>query len=294
MPTVEANGIEIFYERFGDTADPALLMVCGLGMQSVGFEDELVERFAARGLQVIRYDNRDVGLSSWFDGAVDDVDSAVMTAFLGGEVEAPYTLSDMAADGISLLDSLGIGSAHVIGASMGGMIVQTMAIEHPDRVRSMTSVMSTTGEAEYGTPDPDCLSALVSIMAPAETRGDRVAAGVELQTLIGTPSAWDPRRLQGKVELLVDRAYNPPGVARQLLAILASGHRGEDLPRVTAPTMVLHGDADRLVDLSGGRRTAELVPGAQLRVMEGMGHDLPPAYWDRAVQAVDDIVGVTA
>jgi pimeloyl-ACP methyl ester carboxylesterase len=294
MPTVEANGIEIFYERFGDTADPALLMVCGLGMQSVGFEDELVERFAARGLQVIRYDNRDVGLSSWFDGAVDDVDSAVMTAFLGGEVEAPYTLSDMAADGISLLDSLGIGSAHVIGASMGGMIVQTMAIEHPDRVRSMTSVMSTTGEAEYGTPDPDCLSALVSIMAPAETRGDRVAAGVELQTLIGTPSAWDPRRLQGKVELLVDRAYNPPGVARQLLAILASGHRGEDLPCVTAPTMVLHGDADRLVDLSGGRRTAELVPGAQLRVMEGMGHDLPPAYWDRAVQAVDDIVGVTA
>jgi pimeloyl-ACP methyl ester carboxylesterase len=294
MPTVEANGIEIFYERFGDPTDPALLMVCGLGMQSVGFEDELVERFAARGLQVIRYDNRDVGLSSWFDGAVDDVDAAIMTALVGGEVDAPYTLSDMAADGISLLDALGIGSAHVIGASMGGMIVQTMAIEHPERVRSMTSVMSTTGESEYGTPDPECLSALASVMAPAETREERVAAGVELQELIGTPSAWDPRRLRGRVELLVDRAYNPAGVARQLLAILASGHRGDDLPRVTAATMVLHGDADRLVDLSGGRRTAELVPGAELRVMEGMGHDLPPAYWDRAVQAVDDIVGTTA
>jgi pimeloyl-ACP methyl ester carboxylesterase len=294
MPTVEANGIEIFYERFGDPTDPALLMVCGLGMQSVGFEDELVETFAARGLQVIRYDNRDVGLSSWFDGAVDDVDAAIMTALVGGEVDAPYTLSDMAADGISLLDALGIGSAHVIGASMGGMIVQTMAIEHPERVRSMTSVMSTTGESEYGTPDPECLSALASVMAPAETREERVAAGVELQELIGTPSAWDPRRLRGRVELLVDRAYNPAGVARQLLAILASGHRGDDLPRVTAATMVLHGDADRLVDLSGGRRTAELVPGAELRVMEGMGHDLPPAYWDRAVQAVDDIVGTTA
>jgi pimeloyl-ACP methyl ester carboxylesterase len=294
MPTVEANGIEIFYERFGDPTDPSLLMVCGLGMQSVGFEDELVERFAARGLQVIRYDNRDVGLSSWFDGAVGDVDVAIMTALMGGEVEAPYTLSDMAADGISLLDALGIGSAHVIGASMGGMIVQTMAIEHPERVRSMTSVMSTTGEPEYGTPDPDCLAGLVSIMAPAETRQERVAAGVELQELIGTPSAWDPQRLRDRVELLVDRAYNPSGVARQLLAILASGDRGEHLPRVTAPTMVLHGDADRLVDLSGGRRTTELVPGAELRVMEGMGHDLPPAYWDRAVQAVDDIVGATA
>jgi pimeloyl-ACP methyl ester carboxylesterase len=292
MPTVGVNGIEVFYERFGDAGDPALLMVCGLGMQSVGFEDELVSQLVALGLQVIRYDNRDVGLSSWIDGAVDDIGAAVMTAFMGGEVDAPYTLSDMAADGIALLDVLDIGSAHILGASMGGMIVQTMAIEHPDRVRSMTSVMSTTGEPEYGTPDPECLSALVSIMAPAETRAERVESGVELQRIIGTVGGWDERRVQDRVELLVDRAYNPAGVARQLLAILASGHRGEQLPQVTVPTMVLHGDADRLVDLSGGRRTAELVPGAELRVMEGMGHDLPPGYWGRAVQAVADVVDV--
>jgi pimeloyl-ACP methyl ester carboxylesterase len=291
MPTVAANGIEIHYERFGRTTDPALLLVCGLGTQSVGFEDELVGMLVELDLQVIRYDNRDVGLSSWMEGSVDGFDAALATAFMCGEVDAPYTLADMAADGIALLDALGIRSAHIFGTSMGGMIVQTMAIEHPDRVRSMTSVMSTTGEPEYGTPDAQCLTALVSIMAPVESREERVAQGVELQRLIGTASAWDEDRVREKVELFVDRAYNPPGVARQLLAILASGHRADALPGVRTPTMVLHGDADPLVHLSGGRRTAELVPDAELRVMEGMGHDLPPGYWGRAVEAVAHIVG---
>lgn len=294
MPAARTNGIEIFYERFGDPGDPALLMVCGLGMQSVGYEDDLCTMFVEAGMQVIRYDNRDVGLSSWFDGAVDDVEGSIMKAFMGEPVESPYTLSDMAADGMALLEHLGIDTAHVMGSSMGGMVVQTMAIEHPDRVLSMTSVMSTTGEPEYGTPDPECLGGIMSIMAPAETREERVAAGVELQRIIGTPTEWDLGRVQTKVEMLVDRAYNPAGTARQMLAILASGHRGETLPKVEAPTMVLHGDADRLVHISGGRRTAELVPEAHMRVMEGMGHDIPPAYWERTVEAVVHIADVAS
>ena len=265
-------------------------MVCGLGMQSVGYEDELCEQLAGEGLRVIRYDNRDVGMSTWFEGSVDNIEVAVMTAFMGGDVDAPYTLSDMAADGIALLDVLDVETAHVMGSSMGGMIVQTMAIEHPHRVKSMTSVMSTTGEPEYGSPDPECLSGLVSIMAPAETREERVAAGVELQKLIGTPAAWDLDRIQARVELLVDRAYNPAGTSRQLLGVLASGHRADGLGELDAPTMVLHGDADRLVHISGGERTAELVAGAELRVMPGMGHDLPPAYWDRLSDAIVDVV----
>ena len=265
-------------------------MVCGLGMQSVGYEDELCEQLAGEGLRVIRYDNRDVGMSTWFEGSVDNIEVAVMTAFMGGDVDAPYTLSDMAADGIALLDVLDVETAHVMGSSMGGMIVQTMAIEHPQRVKSMTSVMSTTGEPEYGSPDPECLSGLVSIMAPAETREERVAAGVELQRLIGTQAEWDLDRIQAKVELLVDRAYNPAGTSRQLLGVLASGHRADALGAVDAPTMVLHGDADRLVHISGGERTAELVAGAELRVMPGMGHDMPPAYWDRLRGAIVDVV----
>jgi len=292
MPSVFANGIEIFYERFGAPGNPTLLLVSGLGAQSIGYDDELCEAIASLGLDVIRYDNRDVGLSTHFsDADAGDINTKLLQAMMGEAVEAPYTLSDMADDGMGLLTQLGIGSAHLVGASMGGMIVQTMAIEHPERVLTLTSVMSTTGEPEYGTPEPDCLAGLVSIMQPAETHEERVATGVALQKIIGTEAEFDLERVQAKVEHAISRNYDPDGTGRQLLAVLASGSRAEHLPGVGVPTMVLHGDADRLVTISGGHRTAELIPTAEFRQMDGMGHDLPPSYWDRAIGAVDDVIG---
>jgi pimeloyl-ACP methyl ester carboxylesterase len=194
----------------------------------------------------------------------------------------------MAADGIGLLDQLDIEAAHVLGASMGGMIAQTMAIEHPDRVLTLTSVYSTTGEPEVGTPDPEVLGSLLSIMVPREDRAGRIAGSVELARLIGTRDVFDEARATEQAAMLIDRAYDPDGVARQLLAILASGSRADSLSAVAAPTMVLHGDADPLVHVSGGHRTAELVPGAELRILSGMAHDMPPSYWDRIVGGLLD------
>ena len=225
MSTTQANGIEVFYETFGDPTDPTLLLVNGLGTQAIGQDQEYCEALAALGLHVIRYDNRDVGLSTHVDSDVGDVMESFATALGGGEVDAPYTLSDMAADGIGLLDSLDIGAAHILGSSMGGMIVQTMAIEHPGRVLSLTSVMSTTGEPEYGTPDPECLAGLATLMVPAGDRAQRIEAGVQLQKLIGTKGVWDEGWTRQRVAAAVDRAYDPDGVARQMTAILASGSR---------------------------------------------------------------------
>lgn len=291
MPTAQLKEIEIYYESFGDPSDETLLLVNGLGTQAIGYEVEFCEDLASSGLHVIRFDNRDVGLSTHLDSEVPDVMEAFGAVVAGGEVHAPYTLSDLAADAAGLLDRLEVGSAHVFGTSMGGMIVQTMAIEHPDRVASMVSVMSTTGELEYGMPDPDCLSGLATIMAPAETREQRIASGVALQGLIGTPGAWEREAVAARVAEQVDRSYDPQGTARQMMAILASGSRAEGLAALDVPTVVLHGDADRLVNISGGRRTAELVPAAEFRVMSGMGHDLPPSYWGRAREAVVELTG---
>lgn len=291
MPAAQVDEIEIYYETFGKPDDETLLLVNGLGTQAIGYEVEFCEDLAATGLHVVRFDNRDVGLSTHLDSEVPDIMEAFAAVVAGGEIHAPYTLSDLAADAAGLLEGLGVDSAHVLGTSMGGMIVQTMAIEHPNRVTSMVSVMSTTGELEYGMPDPDCLSSLATIMAPAETREERIASGIALQGLIGTPGAWEPDAVAERVSDQVDRSYDPQGTARQMMAILASGSRAEGLAALDVPTMVLHGDADRLVNISGGRRTAELVPGAEFRVMPGMGHDLPPSYWERTRDAVADLIG---
>jgi pimeloyl-ACP methyl ester carboxylesterase len=290
MPTTTANGVELFFETFGDPADPTLLLVCGLGAQCVGYDDPFCEQIAGLGVHLVRYDNRDTGLSTHLDGVEVDAVAAVVSSMSGEAVDGPYTLSDMAADGMALLDALEVESAHVVGASMGGMIVQTMAIEHPERVRSLTSIYSTTGEPGVGEPKPDVLAALGGIMVPAEDRATQVAQGVELARLIGSPAVFDEHRARYRTELFVDRSYDPAGVSRQMVAILASGSRAEQLPSVTAPTVVLHGNADPLVDISGGRRTAELVPGASFTELDGMGHDLPPQYWDRIVDGIDSAV----
>jgi pimeloyl-ACP methyl ester carboxylesterase len=286
MPTTSANGIEIWFDTFGDDSDPALLLVPGLGAQAIGFDDEFCERIAARGHRVIRYDNRDVGLSTHLDAPPADVLGAVTAALAGEPVAAAYTLSDMAADGMALLDALDVDRAHVVGTSMGGMIAQAMAIEHPDRLLSLTSVFSTTGEQGIGQPKPEVLGALLGIMGPVADRAARIEQGVQLARLIGTGWCFDEPRARARSERFVDRDDDPEGTGRQMVAILASGSRADALTAVAVPTVVLHGDADPLVDVSGGRRTAELVPGAQLVVLDRMGHDLPPAYWDRLVDGI--------
>ncbi len=286
MPTTTTgDGLQLHFETIGDGAS-TLLLVCGLGAQSINYDDAFCNQLASLGVRVVRFDNRDTGLSTHLDDAEVDVLSAVAAATSGGPVEAPYTLSDMAADAVAVLDSLDVERAHVVGASMGGMISQTIAIEHPGRVASLTSIMSTTGEPDVGTPDPEVLGSLLGILAPAEDRAARIAASVELSRLIGTQWCFDEARTRERAGEAIDRAYDPAGTGRQFAAILASGSRADMLGGVTTPTVVLHGDADPLVAHSGGVRTADLVPGAELRTLERMGHDLPPEYWAQIVEGV--------
>jgi pimeloyl-ACP methyl ester carboxylesterase len=258
--------VELFYETFGDRGDPALLLVNGLGSQCINYKQEWCEKFAAEGFLVVRFDNRDVGLSSKFDAA------------------ATYTPRDMAADAVAVLDDIGIDRAHVMGVSMGGMIVQTMAIEHPDRLLSITSVMSSTGDPDVGNPSPDALRLILS--PPPESRDDYIARHLEAARTWGSPARYDEPRLRANAADAYDRCFCPEGQARQMAAIIASGSRTAALGDVRIPALVLHGDADRLVDPSGGRRTAEAIPGARFVLIEGMGHDYPPEYWDQLVTLV--------
>lgn len=295
MPSTAANGIELYFDTFGDPADPTILLVSGLGAQCLVYDDEFCLAIAGHGHHVVRYDNRDVGLSTHLHDS--DVNPMLALAAIGaGEsVVSAYTLSDMAADAVALLDVLEVAQADVFGSSMGGMIAQTLAIEYPGRVRTLTSLMSTTGETDVGQPDPETLGTLLGVLTPQEERDARIANAVAMARVIGTPHVFDEARATRRSTVFVDRAYDPAGTGRQLVAILASGSRAAALPTLRLPTIVLHGDRDPLVDISGGRRTAELVPDAEFRVLEGMGHDMPPEYWDRIVGGIiDNAARVTA
>jgi pimeloyl-ACP methyl ester carboxylesterase len=265
---------EIFYETFGDASYPTLLLVNGLGSQCITYHEHWCALFATRGLHVIRMDNRDVGLSTKFDGA---------PAGPNGEA---YRLSDMANDAIAVLDAEGVARAHVLGLSMGGMIVQTLAIEHPDRLLSMTSAMSSTGEPEYGQPTPKAFELLIA--PPAVDRESAVARHIAGLREWGSPEFADEDRWRADAERLFDRCFHPSGSFRQFLAVGASGSRAEALRLVKVPTLVIHGDRDTLIPASGGRRTAELIPGARFELIEGMGHDYPPELWERWVDLVTD------
>ena len=262
----------IHYETFGRATDPALLMVNGLGSQCINYSVAWCEMFAARGLFVIRFDNRDMGLSSHFTDAP-----------VGSQDEC-YTLSDMAADGIAVLDDLGIEAAHVIGLSMGGMIVQTVAIEHPDRVLTLTSVMSSSGEAGYGTPTPRALALLTS--PPATDKASYVQASINGLDEWGSPEFADHARWAADAERAFDRCFDPAGTTRQFMAVRASGDRADGLRALDVPTLVMHGDRDTLIGPDAGRRVAELVPGARFELIEGMGHDYPPQLWQRWVDLI--------
>lgn len=268
------DGVETHYDTFGDPANPTLLLVNGLGSQCINYQDAWCEMFAAEGLHVVRYDNRDVGLSSSFAGAPVD------------EQGACYRVSDMVDDGIAVLDALGVSKAHVMGLSMGGMIVQNMAILHPDRLLSMTTVMSSTGEPAYRKSSPRAAELLV---APgATTREGYIQQWIDGLHEWGSPEFADEARWAANAALAYDRSYDPTGTARQYMAIVASGSWADHLPGVTVPTLVIHGDRDTLIDQIGGRRTAELIPGARFELIEGMGHDYPPQLW---LQWTDLVVG---
>ena len=286
MPRAHANGIEIEYEEVGDAADEPMLLIMGLAAQLVLWDEEFCTALAERGYRVIRFDNRDVGLSTKLDHLGMPNLLAVMSArMLGQPVAAPYRVSDMAADSAGLLDALEIDAAHVVGASMGGMIAQTMAIEHPDRVRSLTSIMSTTGDPSLPPPAPEAGAVLLS---PAPNgREEAIERAVRVFRTIGSPGfPFDEARIRGHAARSYDRCFNPAGAARQLTAVVASGSRKPELRSLRVPTLVIHGSRDPLIPPACGIDTAESIPGAELLMIEGMGHDLPREAWPRIVDAI--------
>jgi pimeloyl-ACP methyl ester carboxylesterase len=284
---ISVNGLDIEVEEFGDPADPPLLLIMGLGAQMIVWPEELCRQLADAGHHVIRFDNRDVGLSSWFDGAgVPDMEAVFEDAVAGRPVESPYSLSDMADDAVGVLDALGIDSAHIVGASMGGMIAQQVAIRHPDRTRSLCSIMSMP---RFIIGDPE-VSAVLMADDPG-TREGRIENGIEGSRLLtGDGFPFDEDRTRTSIEASIDRAWHPEGTARQMAAILADGDRTEALRGVTAPTVVIHGTSDRLVLPQGAEETAAAVSGAELVWIDGMGHELPLGAHQQIVDAVCRLV----
>ena len=266
MRTHSQNGtVELYYETFGNPSDPTLLLVNGLGSQCINFKEAFCEKFVAQGFQVVRFDNRDVGLSSHLADAPD------------------YTLADMANDGFAVLDAVGADRAHVAGWSMGGMIVQTMALAQPERIASLTSIMSSPGGVAVAA-DPD-VAEVFGAKAP-KTREEAVAQYIAGLNVWGSPAFREVDRLTHDAELAYDRCFDPQGRARQMGAVVRSGSRQDALATLTVPSLVIHGDADRLVPIEAGRLTAECIPGARFEVVAGMGHDYPPQIWDNIVELI--------
>jgi pimeloyl-ACP methyl ester carboxylesterase len=262
--TIARNGdVEIHYETFGDAGDPPLVLVNGLGSQCINFDVEWCELFAAEGYRVIRFDNRDTGLSSKLDG-VD------------------YSVSDMATDVLAVLDAEGIERAHVMGLSMGGMIVQRLAIDHPDRLLTMTSVMSRTGEPGFGESAPEALAVLTA--PPARSRQEYVDNHVAAIGVYGSTPEWiDEEETRARAAAAYDRCFCPTGIGRQMAAVMRDGSRDEALRSVNVPTLVMHGSRDPLIHPSGGRHAAEVIPNARYVEIEGLGHDYPRAVWKQWV-----------
>ena len=290
MPTARCNGITLDYETRGERADPALLLVMGLGSQRITWPDELLDALVARGFFVVTFDNRDVGRSTIFDqfpvGGSD-----VVSAVTGQPFEAPYSLSDMAADAIGLLDHLGIERAHVVGASMGGMIAQHLAIDWPERVLSLTSVMSSTGNRNVGQATEEATAVLFTPAPPG--REAYIADFVRRRRLLGSRTLFDADRAAELAGRLHDRGLHPAGTVRQLLAIYADGDRTTRLAGVPAPTLVIHGRDDPLIGRSGGEATAAAIEGARLLVLDEMGHDLPLPLLETLVTAITEHAGAS-
>lgn len=284
----KANGVELEYETFGEPSDPALLLIMGLGAQMTYWPEALCEKLAARDFHVIRFDNRDVGLSTKLDHApVPEIADIIM-----GKASAPYSLDDMAADAAGLLDALKIEKAHIVGASMGGMIAQLFAANHPKKTLSLTSIMSTTGNPAVPPATPEAMAALTNRL-PADTPIEAmVDNAVKVQTAIGSPGHnYDTPEERGRLRKAIERSVYPAGFGRQMAAIIAGGDRRTRLKGVAAPTTVIHGEVDPLVPPGGGHDTAASIENAELILIAGMGHDLPPFVLD---QVTDEIARTAA
>lgn len=287
-----ANGIELAWDSFGDEHAPPLVLIMGLGMQMIGWDEALCEKLAARGFRVIRFDNRDVGQSSWMDTSGEPDPLRVWNEMMKKRARppSPYTLADLAEDTVGLLDGLGIRAAHLAGASMGGMIAQEIAIRHPERVLSLTSIMSTTGEPDVRGPSFETLAALLEPFPPE--RAAFIERSVRLQRTIGSPGfPRDEAYVRRLAARSFDRGYHPAGMKRQLIAIWASPGRRQALASLKIPTVVFHGDADPLLPVEDGVDTARAIPGARLIRVPGMGHELPREIWPRLVDAIAEAAG---
>ena len=276
-----SDGIELAYESFGDPDDPTLLLVMGLGMQMLGWDEEFCELLAAHGYRVIRYDNRDVGLSTKVGRGRPNVIAGAV-----GLGKSHYDLGDMAADAVGLLDHLGVERAHVVGASMGGMIAQTLAARHQERVASLCSIMSGPGGRSVSTlPRMSVIGTLLAV-PPSE----REAYAEHVATLferIGSPGFdHDHERLRRRALVSYDRCFHPAGAGHQLMAIMATGNRSGELRDIRCPTLIVHGRDDKLVPAAGGKAVAKAIPGARLELIEGMGHDLPEDLWPRFAEMI--------
>jgi pimeloyl-ACP methyl ester carboxylesterase len=281
MPRARANGIDIEYEEFGDPNAAPLLLVTGLGAQMISWDDAFCQQLAARGFHVVRFDNRDSGLSTRMEAA----GPPDMAAALGGDLRPAYMLDDMAADAVGLLDALGIDAAHIVGASMGGFISQLIAINHPGRALSLTSIMSGPSRSEGVPPTPEG-SALLFAKPPTTREESIEMALVGRRALLGSGDPFDEAFERARATRAVQRAYYPVGTGRQLLAILAAHPRLERLQGVRVPTLVIHGKDDILVPIENGRMVAAAVPDARILELEGMGHDIPKRVWPRVIDAI--------
>ncbi|MEQ8857947.1 MAG: alpha/beta fold hydrolase [Pseudomonadales bacterium] len=291
MASIDANGITLEYDTFGDAGDRPLLLVMGLGAQMTRWRPEFCGLLADAGHFVIRFDNRDIGLSHKFeDAGVPDMAQIFMQAQAGEPVTAPYTLDDMADDAVGLLDALDIERAHVCGASMGGMIVQTMAVRHAPRLRSMVSIMSSTGNPDLPKSTPEATAALLS---PAgKTLEEVLERAVSIARVIGSQAHLDDAEaIIARAKADFERSFYPVGVARQMAAIAASGNRRPHLASVTTPTLVIHGKDDPLVPVAGGIDTHEAIAGSRLALFDGMGHDLPEPLWPEIVRHISEHTG---
>ncbi len=286
MARVEANGITLEYDTIGNPDDQPLLLVMGLGAQLIHWDEEFCQMLADRNHFVMRFDNRDIGLSEKFDAAPIPDMASMMADFLEGRIpEVPYTLDDMAADAIGLLDALNIQTAHICGASMGGMIVQAMAINHPERVRSLTSIMSTTGNPELPPASPEAQAVLASPAIDDESA--IVQRALETNAVIGSPGfEFDEDRAIERAIEAWRRCFYPQGVARQMAAVAAHGDRRPGLNRLDIPALIIHGTDDCLVRVEGGIDTHENIPGSELLLIEGMGHTMPAGTWPRIVDGI--------
>lgn len=287
MPAAKAN-VQIEYETFGDPQHPALLLIAGNGAQLLFWETAFCEALAERNLFVIRFDNRDAGLSTKFDHAgVPDIMAAIQSAMAGNAINAPYSLDDMADDAVAVLDALGIKQAHICGASMGGMIAQVVAYRHPERTLSLISIMSNTGNPATAQGKPEAIQAVVA--PPPAERGANIEHNMAVWRKIWSAGfPFEEARARAFLENSYDRAYCPGGAVRQNLALLARGDRREALAQIKAPTLVIHGSADPLIPLAAGRETADVIPNAKFVVIDGMGHDLPTGAWPQIIAEISN------